>query len=95
MNRCLPGHNATCEAAAQQQAYGGGMSGEDLIDARYQPRRHDHVCFAFANGQADVVMAGPADGDTAEVDPPARIAASRAATRQALGLTAVRVEVAG
>ena len=68
MNRCLPGHNATCEAAVQQQAYGGGMSGEDLIDVRYQPRRHDHVCFAF--------------GD-------------RAATRQALGLTAVRVEVAG
>jgi hypothetical protein len=77
MNRCLPGHNATCEAAAQQQAYGGGMSGEDLIDVRYQPRRHDHVCFAF--------------GGSAEF----REAASRAATRQALGLTAVRVEVAG
>jgi anti-anti-sigma regulatory factor len=140
MNWCLPGHNATCEAAARQQAYGGGMSGEDLIDARYQPRRHDHVCFAFgdpaefreaarsflaeglaagyrvvavarrpgeyeswcgdeafgpafANGQADVVMAGPADGDTAEVDPPARIAASRAATRQALdrGFKGLRV----
>jgi hypothetical protein len=45
----LTGPHATCEAAAQQQAYGGGMSGEDLIDAWDLPRRHDHVCFAFGD----------------------------------------------
>jgi len=151
------------------------MGGEDLIDARDQPRPHDHVCFAFgdpaefreaarsflaeglaagyqvvavvrrpgeyeswhgdeafgpayANGQADVVMAGPAD--RAALDAFARweylidrcIATSpldgmcglEAAARtqsatvllrsrapyvrelvELLGLTAVRVEVAG
>lgn len=119
----------------------GGMSAEDLIDARDQARRRDHVCVAFgdpaefqaaarsflaeglmagyqvvavvrrpadheswrhdevlesalANGQADVVLAEPVYGDPAVVvDPPARITASLAATRQALdrGFKGLRV----
>jgi anti-anti-sigma regulatory factor len=60
----------------------------------YESWRRDEVLApALANGQADVVLAGPGYGDPEVVDPPARITSSRAATQQALdrGFKGLRV----
>jgi hypothetical protein len=62
--------------------------------AEYESWRRDEVlASALANGQAEVVLAEPGYGDPEVVDPPARIASSRAATQQALdrGFKGLRV----